>query len=33
MKMDLGVDVPPKFSKDTTDRNCILSFAFTGQQV
>ena len=25
MKMDLGVDVLPKFSKDTTDRNrCLL---------
>ena len=30
MKMDLGVDVLPKFSKDTTDRNRTSTFAFTG---
>ncbi len=30
MKMDLGVDVLPKFSKDTTDRNRTSPFAFTG---
>ena len=29
MKMDLGVDVLPKFSKDTTDRNRTSPFAFT----
>lgn len=28
MKMDLGVDVLPKFSKDTTDRNRTSPFAF-----
>ena len=32
MKMDLGVDVLPKFSKDTTDRNRTSSFAFTGNK-
>ena len=32
MKMDLGVDVPPKFSKDTTDRNRTSPFAFTGNK-
>ena len=32
MKMDLGVDVLPKFSKDTTDRNRTSPFAFTGNQ-
>ena len=30
MKMDLGVDVLPKFSKDTTDRNRTSPFACTG---
>ena len=29
MKMDLGVDVLPKFSKDTTDRNRTSPFAFS----
>ena len=33
MKMDLGVDVLPKFSKDTTDRNRTSPFAFTGNKV
>ena len=32
MKMDLGVDVLPKFSKDTTDRNRTSHFAFTGNK-
>ena len=32
MKMDLGVDVLPKFSKDTTDRNRTSPFAFTGNR-
>ena len=32
MKMDLGVDVLPKFSKDTTDRNRTPPFAFTGNK-
>ena len=32
MKMDLGVDVLPKFSKDTTDRNRTAPFAFTGNK-
>ena len=32
MKMDLGVDVMPKFSKDTTDRNRTSPFAFTGNK-
>ena len=32
MKMDLGVDVLPKFSKDTTDRNRTSPFAFTGNK-
>ena len=32
MKMDLGVDVLPKFSKDTTDRNSTSPFAFTGNK-
>ena len=32
MKMDLGVDVLPKFSKDTTDRNRTYPFAFTGNK-
>ena len=31
-KMDLGVDVLPKFSKDTTDRNRTSPFAFTGNK-
>ena len=29
MKMDLGVDVLPKFSKDTTDRNRTSPFALS----
>ena len=32
MKMDLGVDVLPKFSKATTDRNRTSPFAFTGNK-
>ena len=32
MKMDLGVDVLPKFSKDTTDRNRTSPFAYTGNK-
>ena len=32
MKMDLGVDVLPKFSKDTTDRNRTSPIAFTGNK-
>ena len=32
MKMDLGVDVLPKFSKDTTDRNRTSPCAFTGNK-
>ncbi|MFR3790680.1 MAG: glutamine synthetase III [Blautia massiliensis (ex Durand et al. 2017)] len=32
MKMDLGVDVLPKFSKDTADRNRTSPFAFTGNK-
>ena len=32
MKMDLGVDVLPKCSKDTTDRNRTSPFAFTGNK-
>ena len=32
MKMDLGVDALPKFSKDTTDRNRTSPFAFTGNK-
>ena len=32
MKMDLGVDELPKFSKDTTDRNRTYPFAFTGNK-
>ena len=32
MKMDLGVDVLPKFSKDTTDRTRTSPFAFTGNK-
>ena len=32
MKMDLGVDVLPKFRKDTTDRNRTSPFAFTGNK-
>ncbi|MBQ7266662.1 MAG: glutamine synthetase III [Firmicutes bacterium] len=31
-KMQLGVDVLPKFSKDTTDRNRTSPFAFTGNK-
>ena len=30
--MDLGLDVLPKFSKDTTDRNRTSPFAFTGNK-
>ena len=33
MKMDLGVDVLPKFSKDTTDRNLTSPLAFTGNKL
>ena len=32
MKIDLGVDVLPKFAKDTTDRNRTSPFAFTGNK-
>ena len=32
MKMELGVDVLPKFRKDTTDRNRTSPFAFTGNK-
>ena len=32
VSMDLGVDVLPKFSKDTTDRNRTSPFAFTGNK-
>jgi glutamine synthetase len=32
LKMDLGVDVLPKFAKDTTDRNRTSPFAFTGNK-
>ncbi len=32
MKMNLGVDVLPEFSKDTTDRNRTSPFAFTGNK-
>ena len=32
MKMDLGVDVLPKFTKDTTDRNRPPPFAFPGNK-
>ncbi len=32
IKMDLGVDVLPKFTKDTTDRNRTSPFAFTGNK-
>ena len=32
IKMVLGVDVLPKFSKDTTDRNRTSPFAFTGNK-
>ena len=32
MKMDLGVDVLPKFSKDPTARNRTSPFAFTGNK-
>lgn len=31
-KMQLGVDVLPKFNKDTTDRNRTSPFAFTGNK-
>ena len=32
MKMKLGVDVLPAFSRDTTDRNRTSPFAFTGNK-
>lgn len=32
IKMELGVDVIPKFAKDTTDRNRTSPFAFTGNK-
>ena len=32
LKMDLGVDVLPTFSKDSTDRNRTSPFAFTGNE-
>ena len=32
MKMKLGTDVLPKFSRDTTDRNRTSPFAFTGNK-
>jgi glutamine synthetase len=32
IKMDLGVDVLPKFGKDNTDRNRTSPFAFTGNK-
>ena len=32
IKMKLGVDVLPKFSRDTTDRNRTSPFAFTGNK-
>ncbi|MBE5925337.1 MAG: glutamine synthetase type III [Lachnospiraceae bacterium] len=32
VKMKLGVDVIPKFSRDTTDRNRTSPFAFTGNK-
>ena len=32
IKMSLGVDVIPKFAKDTTDRNRTSPFAFTGNK-
>ena len=32
MQMKLGVDVLPKFSRDTTDRNRTSPFAFTGNK-
>jgi len=32
MKMELGVDILPTFSKDTTDRNRTSPFAFTGNK-
>ena len=32
VKMQLGVDVLPQFSKDTTDRNRTSPFAFTGNK-
>ncbi len=32
IRMDLGVDVLPKFAKDTTDRNRTSPFAFTGNK-
>ena len=31
-KMDIGVDVLPRFSKDSTDRNRTSPFAFTGNK-
>ena len=32
LSMDLGVDVLPRFAKDTTDRNRTSPFAFTGNK-
>ena len=32
VKIDLGVDVLPKFAKDNTDRNRTSPFAFTGNK-
>ncbi len=32
LKMELGVDILPTFSKDTTDRNRTSPFAFTGNK-
>jgi glutamine synthetase len=32
IKMELGVDIIPKFAKDTTDRNRTSPFAFTGNK-
>lgn len=32
MKLDIGVDSLPKFTKDTTDRNRTSPFAFTGNK-
>ena len=32
MKMKLGVDTLPRFTRDTTDRNRTSPFAFTGNK-
>ncbi|UKI37131.1 MAG: hypothetical protein L6V93_02680 [Clostridiales bacterium] len=32
VKLEIGVDVLPNFSKDTTDRNRTSPFAFTGNK-